>query len=88
MTAEVVGQSLDGLAAMVAELLDALASATSCASGPPRPRHITRHRGLVAGHAQAANNADGPLSARWHVGEDAPADWCVALGNSARSEPA
>ncbi|GHH01296.1 TetR/AcrR family transcriptional regulator [Streptomyces rubradiris] len=74
LTAEVVGRSLDGLAALAAELLD----------GPGSPdflrewvstlvRHITRYRGLAVSYAQAARSGDGPLGARCRAVEEAAA---------------
>lgn len=72
LTAEVVGQSLDGLAALATELLD----------GPDTRdflrqwisalvRHVTRYRGLAASYAQAARNPDGPLGTRCQAVEEA-----------------
>ncbi|CAL9656318.1 MULTISPECIES: TetR/AcrR family transcriptional regulator [Streptomyces] len=74
LTAEVVGRSLDGLAALAAEL----------PGSPDDPdflrqwvsalvRHITRYRGLAVRYAEAARSADGPLGARCRAVEEAAA---------------
>ncbi|MFA1545798.1 TetR/AcrR family transcriptional regulator [Actinomadura chokoriensis] len=74
VTAEVVGQSLDGLATLAAELLEGPGTRDFLRQwASALIRHITRYRGLAASYAQAAGNADSPLGARCHAVEEAAA---------------
>ncbi|WP_043633362.1 TetR/AcrR family transcriptional regulator [Nonomuraea candida] len=75
LTAEVVGQSLDGLAALAGDLLgepesrDVLREWASALV-----RHIARYRGIATSYARATRTGDGPLGARCRAVEQAATD--------------
>jgi AcrR family transcriptional regulator len=65
LTAEIVGQSLDGLAALAIELLDEPESQDILREWVSAlVRHITQYRGIATSYARAARTGDGPLGAR------------------------
>lgn len=73
--AEVVGESLDGLAELAAELLEEPGTRDFLGQWVSTlVHHITRYRGLVASYAHACGNIDGPLGARCHAAERAAAE--------------
>ncbi|MEV4179310.1 helix-turn-helix domain-containing protein [Nonomuraea sp. NPDC049709] len=65
LTAEIVGQSLDGLAALAVELLDEPESRDILREWTSAlVRHITRYRGIATSYARATRTGEGPLGAR------------------------
>ena len=75
LVAAVVGDSLDGLADLATELLNAVPPAD-----PLREwvcaliQHIARYRGLASAFAHASTNSGSPLGVRRHAAEQAAAE--------------
>ncbi|GAA4003185.1 TetR/AcrR family transcriptional regulator [Allokutzneria multivorans] len=74
LLAEVVGQSLDGLAELAAELLRTEPEGFLRRWVDALVAHITRNRGLAASFMRAAEHGEGPLGTRCHAVELAAAE--------------